>query len=555
MDAVVQNGRRLQAVELILAVLLAVVASGYITRMMPFAVPQALVQIALGAVLAALGIGAVQLDPQVFFLLFLPPLLFLDGWRIPNDVLYRDRRLILNLAFGLVIFTVLGAGSLIHWFIPAIPLPVAFALAAIVSPTDPIAVSAVLSRAALPKRLMHILQGESLLNDASGLVCFRFAVAAALSGAFSLAEAAATLAWTVTVGLAAGVLVVGAIALLQRPLTLKYGESPGSPILLSLLMPFGAYLLAEEAHASGILAAVAAGITMSYVELSGRALAITRMQRAAVWNAVHFALNGAMFVLLGEQLPAILGGAAAAMVEAGARARDPGWLGVYALAIMAALWGLRFAWVWFSMFLSLASSRRHGVSISRPPWRIVGAMTLAGVRGAVTLAGVLSLPRVLPDGSPFPARDLVIFLAAAVILLSLSLSSVLLPFLQKGLSVPHEHDDQRLEDRVRQEAARAAIEAIEGALQGVQQEIQDPDVSAHAASRVIAYYQNRLQSEANWGDVARVKKAESAERALRVAGLRAERAYIFALARHGEISDALSRRLVRNIDLIEARYQ
>src|SRR5262245_4751124 len=184
--------------------LLAVVASGYLVRMLPFALPTALAQIALGAVLAGFTGRAVRLDPDVFFLLFLPPLLFLDGWRIPNDVLYRDRRLILSLAFGLVFFTVLGAGLLIHWMIPSMPLGVAFALAAIVSPTDPVAVSSILSRAAIPKRLMHILQGESLLNDASSLVCFRFAIAAVLTGSFSFGEASMTFLWMVAVGLSIG---------------------------------------------------------------------------------------------------------------------------------------------------------------------------------------------------------------------------------------------------------------------------------------------------------------------------------------------------------------
>ncbi len=173
---------------------------------MPLAVPTPLVQIGLGAVIAAVpSLPDVHLDPAIFFLLFLPPLLFLDGWRIPKEGLLHDRGMILQLALGLVIFTVLGMGVFIHWMIPPIPYPVAFALAAIISPTDPVAVSAISERVPMPKRAMHVLEGESLLNDASGLVCFRFAVAATLTGTFSLSAAGITFLRLVLGGIAVGV--------------------------------------------------------------------------------------------------------------------------------------------------------------------------------------------------------------------------------------------------------------------------------------------------------------------------------------------------------------
>ena len=176
----------METISSALILLLAVVVSGSIGRIIPFALPLPLVQIALGAAIASVATLRVELSPNIFFLLFLPPLLFLDGWRIPKEGLLRDKGTILELALGLVVFTVLGLGLLIHWMIPSMPLAVAFALAAIVSPTDPIAVSAIAARVPIPKRLMHILEGESLLNDASGLVCMRFAVAAALTGTFSI---------------------------------------------------------------------------------------------------------------------------------------------------------------------------------------------------------------------------------------------------------------------------------------------------------------------------------------------------------------------------------
>jgi Na+/H+ antiporter len=546
----------MHSIEVVLAMLLAVVASGYLVRTVPLSIPLPLVQIAFGAVVSVVSVHSVELNPEIFFLLFLPPLLFLDGWRIPKSGLFRDKAIILELAFGLVVFTVIGAGFLVHWMIPAVPLAVAFALAAIVSPTDPVAVSSIAARVPIPKRLMHILEGESLLNDASGLVCFRFAVAAAVTGSFSIGSASLTLIWVTLAGLGVGVGVTLGVSYAQRWLSRHFGEESGSPILVNLLMPFGAYLIAERLDASGILAAVAAGVTMSYVELTGRALATTRVQRTAVWETMQFSLNGIMFVLLGEQLPGILQRAAVSVEETGHR--SAWWLLVYALAIGAILILLRFCWVWAAWQLSLAKARRRGEPLQKPNWRIIAAMSLAGVRGAITLAGVLTLPLLLPDGTAFPARDLVIFLAAAVILLSLLLASVGLPRLLNGLTLPDEPADRREEDRARHESAAAAVAAIEAARHALSVErATDADLYTNAAVRVLADYQHRIDDEVVPGTVGAeyLRRADRAEVALRLAALQAEREAIFRLARENEISDEVSRKLVRQIDLMEARYR
>jgi CPA1 family monovalent cation:H+ antiporter len=544
----------MDSIEVVLVMMLAVVASAYIRRVLPGTIPLPLVQIGLGALIAAKSEHGVDLEPDLFFLVFLPPLLFLDGWRIPKSGLLRDKGTIIELAFGLVVFTVIGAGFLIHWMIPAMPLPVAFALAAIVSPTDPVAVSSIAATSPIPKRLMHILEGESLLNDASGLVCFRFAVAAAMTGAFSLQTAAITFFWLVAGGIAAGVGVTWLITWLQRWLTRHFGEPPGSPILVNLLMPFGAYLVAERLHASGILAAVAAGITMSYVELSGHAMASTRIQRSAVWDTVQFSLNGVMFVLLGEQLPEIFRLAGTSLEESGHMNRW--WLLVYAVAITAGLLALRFAWVWASLRLTIFKQKfRHQPRQKINP-RLLLATTLAGARGTITLAGVLTLPLALPDGSPFPARALTIFMACSVILLSLLVASIALPRLLAGMTFPAEPEEQQEEDLARRAAANAAITAIEKTQVDLMKSDAciDPEVYPHAAARVIAFYEHRLkevdpETEQAW------RKTDSAERELRLAALAAERSTVFDLARHDHISDETSRKLVREIDLMEARYR
>lgn len=544
----------MHTIEVALAMLVAVVASGYLVRILPFSLPLPLVQIGLGALIAGVFNRGHALEPDMFFLLFLPPLLFLDGWRIPKQGLFRDKGAILELAFGLVVFTVVGAGLLIHWMIPSMPLAVAFALAAIISPTDPVAVSAIASRVPIPKRLMHILEGESLLNDASGLVCFRFAVAAVMTGSFSLAEASLTFLWVSIAGLAIGVAVTWGVSAFQRWLWHGFGEEPGAALLVNLLIPFAAYLLAEELHASGILAAVAAGITMSYVELTGRISGSMRVQRSAVWNTVQFTFNGIIFVLLGEQLPGIVERAIQAMELSGQH--SPWWLVVYVLAINAMLVVMRLVFVWLSLRWNLLKARMRGEKGTHTPGRVILAMSVAGVRGAITLAGVLTLPLMIPGGEPFPARDLVIFLAAAVILVSLVAASLLLPRLLKGLELPKDDTARREEDLARKTASKAALAAVEKARQQLVEGQGTTNVQLYndAASRVSLLYQRNLEKgQGPDEDPEQVKRMEQAYRSLRAAGLEAEREELFRLTRRGQISDEISRKLIRNLDLLESR--
>ena len=451
----------MESVATVLLLLVAVVAGGTLARWSRLPLP--LVQIALGALIDLSFVPTVVLDPDIFFLLFLPPLLFLDGWRIPRDELLRDAPAVLELALGLVILTVVSLGFLIHWLIPSMPLPVAFALAAIVSPTDPIAVSATTARTPIPRRMRHILEGEALLNDASGLVCMRFAVTAALTGSFSLQAALLDFLWIAAGGLAIGVCVTALVAVAKQWVTQRLGEDTSAQILISLLIPFGAYIAAEQLRCSGILAAVAAGLTMSWSERSGRVLAVTRVRRAAVWDIVQVVANGVVFVLLGEQMPDILRKSIQTVRESGHR--EAWWLAIYVVAIVAALAVLRFAWVWTSLRVTLYRARRRGDPAPRVSLRVVLAMSLAGVRGAVTLAGVLTLPLTLLDGSDFPARDLAIFLAAGVILVSLVLAALGLPPLLKNLELPPEASLQGEIDHARLLAAQRAIKAIEAAQQ------------------------------------------------------------------------------------------
>jgi Na+/H+ antiporter len=570
----------METVEVVLAMLLAVVGSAYIGRVLPFAVPLPLIQIVLGAIISGGFRHGVALEPDIFFLLFLPPLLFVDGWRIPKVGLFRDKATILELALGLVVFTVVGAGYLLHWMIPAMPLAVAFALAAIVAPTDPVAVSSITARVPMPSRLMHIIEGESLLNDASGLVCFRFAVAAALTGQFSLGQASLSFLWVALGGVAAGAAITFAIVRVQGIIQRRYGEEDGVPILINLLTPFGAYLVAERIGASGILAAVAAGITMSYMELSGNASASTRIRRNVVWDTLQFSLNGIMFVLLGEQLPDIVRGALRPGGDAAPY--DLGWLAIRVLAFSVGLVLLRFVWVFVSLQLTLLKRRRSGKEAPMPRKRLIFAASVAGVRGALTMAGVMTLPLAMPNGDPFPARNLAIFLAASVIIVSLLLASAALPALLRGLELPEEQDAKYTEADARHQATLAAIAALEKAASAndnddvAEKKAEERDAAEAAVvdgkdderdptaerelhgtsiAHLLRLYHHRLERTdvaSNGGEAHHTKHAE---RVYRLLGLNAERDTILRLARRMEISDETARKLLRQIDLLEARFQ
>ncbi|SDK41776.1 Na+/H+ antiporter [Microbulbifer yueqingensis] len=528
-----------------LILLTAVALGGVIGRLLPSRVPLPLVHIAVGALLGA-GLGVrIPLDPEIFFLLFIPPLLFLDGWRIPKGAFFRDLRPILTLAVGLVLFTVVGMGLFLQWLIPSMPAAMAFAVAAILAPTDPVALAAVRGSAPLPPRLRHLLQGEALLNDAAALDIFRFAVAAVATASFSLSETALGFAWMVVAGVGTGAAVAFACSGTLRGLVHLRAEDPGIQILVSLLVPFAAYMGAEHLGGSGVLAAATAGITTQYVSLHGPELATTRMERDAVWNTVQDVLNGVIFVLLGGQLVQIVG-----QDLDGARhsAIAGNWtLLLYVMAITAVLVLLRFVWVWASLYLSRMSRE---ITSLRERLLLVTVTALAGVRGAVTLAGVLSLPILLPDGTAFPERHLAIVIAMGVILASLLLGSFTLPGLVRQLRAAPRLGEIGDERAARQAAARAAIEKLEALRKGIRPGASDSDLAEEALGYLLGFYRRRLAATEDEGE--RSRPLVRAQTEYHLAALAAERDRLFRLRIERQIDDELHRRLVLEVDLVEA---
>ncbi len=536
-----------------LIMLLLIVISGFVTRALLWAIPLPLIQILLGALWASISNYKFTLTPDFFFILFLPPLLFWDGWQVSKTGLRQNKIYVLSLALGLVIFTVVGLGYGIHWLIPSMPLAVAFALAAVLSPTDPVAVSAIAARIPIPQRALHILEGESLLNDASGLVCFKFAVAAVVVGTFSFSQALITFVWVALGGLLVGVSVTVVTEGLKSWLVKRLGEELGTQILISILIPFGAYLLAEQWSCSGILAVVAAGVTMSFIENSGRAQAITRLRRRAVWDAIKFSLNGILFVLLGEQLPELFQRAELAVHEAGHH--NVLWLLMAIVVITLMLVLLRFMWGWLVIRVTWLADKT--VQASRTiNWRILSMMSVAGVRGAVTLAGVLTLPYLLPDGRLFPTRDLAIFIAAGVIILSLVLASAVIPWLLTSQALPIELPIREHELKLASRAAvQAAITALEKAQTKKPARIYTDEAYLQVIERVLTdYYHNQTYLQpVSAEEQNRQQRLIQLEKQLRHLALKAERDEVYRLARQRQISDDTMQQLIHALDLMEVQ--
>ncbi|RWB53505.1 Na+/H+ antiporter [Mesorhizobium sp.] len=533
----------------ILVVLAFVALSGALMRLVR--VPLPVLQIAIGAALAWPARGLhVEIDPELFLLVFIPPLLFGDAFAAPKRELIELRGPILDLAIGLVFFTIVGFGYALHWLVPSIPLVVAFALAAVLSPTDAVAVSSIVDRNVVPARLMHILEGESLLNDASGLVMFRFAVAAALTGSFSFAAASLSFVYAVAVGILAGIAALFIAAAKALQILGRIGGTPAeAQVLVMILLPFVAYLIAEHAGASGILAAVTAGLLTGtsgifrYLAVSGR------IQAMSLWSTLTFVFNGALFILLGLQLPDII-----RKVPPELTSRH--WLFEPALTVLIltlCLIGLRFLWIWVGDMATGIAARLGKRKADPFGFRVRLAGSVAGVRGAITLAGILSLPLALQDGSPFPARDVVIFLAAGVIICSLVIASLALPRIARGLVEPGEDPGAAEERRARVGAANAAIARIESLAGDGGEEGEVAEARLAVADSIVAGYRRRIAAS-DEADEARAEAREAArlELELRHAGIEAERAAVRAMFRSREINDHTMRALLSEITLTEA---
>lgn len=536
----------------ILILILVVSISGVITQILPIQIPLPLMQILLGALLAWPKFGLhVDFNPELFLLLFIPPLLFSDGWKTPMREFLRHGGEIVILALVLVIITVVGIGYLIHWMIPDIPLVAALALAAVLSPTDAVALSGIVGEGRIPKKIMDILQGEALMNDASGLVSLKFAISVAMGTMiFSISGASIEFIKVSVGGLLAGISITWSYSKSLRFITYWSGGDAATQTILLLLLPFAAYLVAEHIGVSGILSSVASGMTIGQSGVIRNAPLAMRLRGNSVWTMLEFVFNGMVFIMLGLQLPDIL---STSIVQASMDPTIKTWmLFIYVIFIYAALMLLRFAWLWLMKHISLRYMNKRPMVFSEYSTREILIASFAGVRGAITLAGVLSIPLFLRDGSVFPFRYQLVFIATGVILFSLLCGVIVLPLLLQGIVVSDKLLQRKEERMARAVAAEVAIESLykleERLLMHNQGENIDSQTLNEVSTRVIGNLRRRIDGN----DDAHSMLIENLERRMRLNALRAERGEYYHLRAQQKISNETLMKLLRDLDFLEA---
>ena len=522
------------AFEHALILLLLLTALSVIGRWLPWPMPITHV-VGAGAAALLLKLPRIELDPGFFFLCFVPPLLFSDGWLMPLRDFLAARRPILILAIGLVLFTTVVVGLLAHWLVPDLPLAMAFALGAVVSPTDAVAVGAITHRLKVPARLTAVLNGESMMNDATGLVGFKFALAAMAAGTFSVRAAVHEFSILalggIAVGLAAGWLIGKVRDLLQR----VRGSDVFIEVTLSLMTPYAAYLAGEALGLSSILAVVSAGLYSGWRDPLRPDVA-ARQTTWAVWSVVLFWLNGLAFVLLGLQFPTIL---------ATVSSHYPtGQIIMFTGVVASAAILTHLVWVFpgaYLPFVLLPHLRRREKPVS---WQAVLVTGWAGMRGTITLAAALSIPELMDDGRPFPARDLVIFLSLGVIFVTLLLQGTTLEWLICKLRL--KADDTKVK-----EERLARITAVKSGLHSLRHPETPPATAEEhtVLGLIIAEYEHRLLELTAEGETqAASHRHRAASRRHRLRALRAERAAIDDLWRRDVITDDIHRPLQQLLD-------
>jgi CPA1 family monovalent cation:H+ antiporter len=517
-----------QFVELIAVLLACAVALGWLARKLKVPYPIALVL--GGAALGFLPFGPrIEFEPNLVLVIILPPVLYVAALRTSWRDFKRNIRPITLLAVPLVIVTTVAIACVMKLLVPDMPWPVAFALGAIVSPPDAVAATAVLNRLRMPGRVVTILEGESLVNDATGLVLYKFAVAAALTGAFSLPDATVQFflvaAGGVLLGMLLGRLFVAIHVWLHDSLI---------EILLSLLLPYVAYLTAEAMHVSGVLAVVAAGLVRARFAPEVFT-AESRIQVQAVWNTFEFLMNCIAFILIGLQLNDIVAGIRSVPKE------QLGWL---ALAVCLTAVVTRFLWVFPATYLPRLLNPVLRREDPYPSWKPVAIVSWSGMRGIVSLAAALALPLTLSDGAAFPNRNLVIFLAFSVIFFTLVVQGLTLAPLIRLLGQATDWSPVEEEHLAREAMARAGLVEVErfAREEGVPADIRDP---------VRSEYEIRLKS-AEPRQLAFTFADDLALR-LRCAVVRAERRELIRLWREEVIGAEVLQSLQRELDFEEAR--
>ncbi|WP_325527152.1 Na+/H+ antiporter [Chitinophaga sp.] len=403
-------------------------------------------------VLAGLGIGfipgmpRIEIDPELIFLIFLPPLLYEAAWYTSWNDFWKWKRPISLLAFGAVIFTSVIIAYISNSMIPGFTLALGFLLGGIISPPDAVAATSVLKHVKVPRRAITILEGESLVNDASSLIVFRFALAAVITGQFSMQLAVKDFFLAAGMGIVIGLAIAHIMYVIHRFLP----TTPGIDAALTVMTPYFMYIAAEQFHFSGVMAVVSGGLFLSYRSHEIFSTGATRMQMLGVWSTLIFVLNGIIFILIGLELPTIVEGLGDYSIGDAIK---------YGLIISALTILIRLLWVYPATFIPRWLSKKIRTNEPSPGWRGPLVVSWAGMRGVVSLASALSIP-LLANGQPFPHRNLILFITFIVILVTLVFQGLSLPFLVKLIKIKEIDDitpEEEQEAGVRLHLMRAAL--------------------------------------------------------------------------------------------------
>jgi Na+/H+ antiporter len=535
------SGESLHAVETVLLLLLVLVAA-FAAMARRLKVPYPIVLVLAGLAISFVPrMPRVPLDPNIVFVIFLPPLLYASAWTMSWREFRRNVVVIGLLAVGLVGFTVWGVAEFSDRFITALDWKAGFLLGAVISTTDAIAATSIAKTLGLPRRIVDILEGESLLNDATGLLALEIGIAIMVRGEMpTVGSGVARLIYLVVGGLLIGLLIGVVVGWLER-----FIDDGPVELVVSLVVPYAAYLAGERAKASGVLAVVACGLYMSRKSTQFFSPAV-RLQVNGAWEALTFMLNGLVFVLIGLQLPYVLSGIHGRY--------GTGTLVFYGAVFSAVLILLRMIWVFPAVKIASFVERRwmgHTDEEELKP-REVFVVGWTGMRGVLALAAAISVPEVLWNGQPFEARNLIVFLAFCVIFVTLVLQGLTLPVLIRGLGLAGVTGMEPEEREARRLVLKAAIRYLEDGRKS------GGAASEHLYDDLVHRYRHKLAlvgggSEESVGEVD--LEGYSRLRTIAEGALEAERHTLIELRDRGRIGDDVLRTMERELDLAESQYQ
>jgi CPA1 family monovalent cation:H+ antiporter len=519
----------MNTIEIIIILLAVVTALAEITDKVkiPYPILLVLAGMAIGLIP---GLPSVSLHPDVVFLIFLPPILYAAAWTTSWPDFKKAKRPISLLAIGCVIFSTCAVAIIAHTFIPGFGWAESFVLGAIISPPDAVAATAAIKGLGIPRRVVTILEGESLVNDASGLIAYKYAVTAVVSGSFILWQAGLQFLWVAGAGVAVG-LAVGQVFLWIHKIT---PNNPTTDTTLTFLTPFVAYLVAEKLHLSGVLAVVTAGLFLAWYS-SEVFSQQTRLQAQGTWDTVLFLLNGIIFILIGLQLPTILENIDGSFMQL---------LGYGAIVSLTVIAG-RIIWVYPAAYIPRWLSK--GVREREPDTniRLVTVVAWSGMRGIISLAAALALPLTINGTAPFPNRDLIIFITFCVIFSTLVLQGLSLPHIIRWLGIKSDGLEHAEEQEARVRITSALIEHIEENYSLL------PDETLNQIKTKYEIRIQRLRKDLinRKMDDDQIKEFHRIQQEL----LDRERKFIITMRDEGKISIELLRRLEYELDLEETR--